>query len=207
MTDMLLLKRRREFLTKSVVMGMAGLGAASWSNPLLAKTGLLLPQYYANAQEAQDFWARPRTLNLFRPATGEHYKLCYWRDGQLDVQGYRQACHLLRDVSTNKTVSIDLRLLNLLRAQKGWLESALGYFDPYYVTSGYRSPKTNEMTEGAARNSEHLKGRAVDGKYPGLPIEYQGRLIAALQAGAVGFYINKKKFIHSDIGRVRYWVK
>ncbi|KAG0166431.1 hypothetical protein DFQ28_007586 [Apophysomyces sp. BC1034] len=183
------------------------MGAAAYSNPLLASTGLLLPQNYANDQEAAAFWSKPRLLNLYRQATGEHRVVCYWRDGAIDMQGYREACHMLRDVRAGMTVAMDMRLLNLLRGQRGWLEEAYGLREPYQVNSGYRSPKTNEDTEGAARDSFHTKAMATDGKYPGLPIEYQGRLIAAFRSGGVGFYINRQKFIHSDVGRVRFWVK
>lgn len=203
----LLLKRRREFLKRSILIGVAGMGAAGFANPLLAKTALLLPERYAGAKEAAAFWAQPRTLNLYRPATGEHSVVCYWRNGALDARGYREACHLLRDVQANATATIDLRLLNLLRGQQGWLEAAYGVRSPYQINSGYRTEHTNKNTEGAARNSLHTKGMAADGKYPDLPIEYQGHLLAAFRSGGVGFYINRYQFIHSDVGRVRTWVK
>lgn len=197
---------RRAFIKRSILAGVAGMGCATMSNPLLAKTGLLLPQYYASEQEAAAFWAKPRTLNLFRPATGEHRVICYWRDGTLDMQGYREACHMLRDVRSGQTVAMDIRLLNLIRGQQGWLELAYGYRDPYQVNSGYRNRNTNEMV-GGALDSYHMKAMASDGEYAGLPIEYQGKLIAAFKSGGVGFYINRQKFIHQDVGRVRTWVK
>jgi len=202
-----MLARRRAFLKRSIQTGIVAMGSFSYSKPLLANTGLLLPQNYAGANEAAAFWAQPRVLNLFRPATGEHRKVCYWRDGQLDMQGYREACHLMRDVRAGETVAMDLRLLNLIRGQQGWLYAAYGYVDPYHVNSGYRGLKTNSSTEGAARDSLHTKAMASDGTYPGLPIEYQGKLTAAFAGGGVGFYINRQKFIHQDVGRVRFWVK
>ncbi len=183
------------------------MGAFTFSAPLLASTGLLLPANYANQADAAAFWAKPRVLNLYRPATGEHKQVCYWRDGHLDLAGYREACHMLRDVRAGKATEIDLRLLNLLRGQQGWLELAYGFKEPYQVNSGYRTRETNEATEGAARDSYHTKGQACDGKFPSLPIEYQGRLMSAFRTGGVGFYINRQKFIHSDVGRVRYWVR
>ncbi|CAG9169773.1 YcbK family protein [Cupriavidus pinatubonensis] len=197
---------RRAFLKRSIVAGVAGMGAATISNPLMASSGLLLPEYYAGAQEAAAFWAKPRVLNLFRPSTGEHRVICFWRDGAIDMQGYREACHMLRDVRAGLTVAMDLRLLNLLRGQQGWLEEAYGLREPYQVNSGYRGMQTNE-SEGGVRDSFHTKAMAADGKYPSLPIEYQGKLIAAFRSGGVGFYINRQKFIHSDVGRVRFWVR
>lgn len=199
--------RRRAFLKRSIQTGIVAMGSFSYANPLMAKTGLLLPQYYAGDSEAAAFWARPRVLNLYRPVTGEHRKICYWRDGAVDMQGYREACHMLRDVRAGLTVAMDIRLLNLMRGEQGWLEAAFGYVEPYQVNSGYRGDKTNGTTEGAVRDSFHTKAMASDGLFPGLPIEYQGQLIAAFKGGGVGFYINKQKFIHQDVGRVRFWVK
>jgi len=200
------LRRRREFLKRSIMLGMSAMSASTAANPLRRGTGLLLPQYYASEQEAAAFWALPRTLNLYRKETGEHRVVCYWRDGQLDVRGYREACQLLRDVRANQTVAMDIRLLNLLRGQQGWLEAAYGYREPYQINSGYRSAHTNALTEGAVKNSYHTKAMAADGKYPDMPIEYQGRLLAAFRSGGVGFYIDSRKFIHTDVGGVRFWV-
>jgi len=200
------MNRVRRNVLKSILAGIAGMGLASYQNPLLAKTGLILPQYYADSDTAAEFWAKPRVLNLYRPATGEHREVCYWRDGVLDQPGYLEACHMLRDVKGGVTATIDVRMLNILRGMTGWLESAYGITDPYEIHSGYRSKKTNAATEGAARDSFHMKGMATDGKIRGIPVEYLGRLIAAYQAGGVGFYVNSN-FIHSDVGRVRYWAK
>lgn len=198
-------KARRNCM-KSILAGIVGIGLSSYHNPLLAKTGLLLPQYYAHDSVAATFWAKPRVLNLYRPATGEHRELCYWRDGALDPKGYAEACHMLRDVRAGVTLTIDIRLLNILRGTTGWLEVAYGIRDPYEVYSGARIPATNNATEGAAKDSFHVKGMASDGKIRGLPVDYLGRLIAAYQAGGVGFYVSRE-FIHQDVGRVRYWAK
>ena len=200
------MRRRREFLKRSVVVGLAGMGAASFSNPLRAKTGLLLPKVYASEKEAAAFWAQPRTLNLYRKQTGEHRVVCYWRDDQLNMRGFQEACHMLRDVQANQTVAMDIRLLNLLRGQQGWLEAAYGFRSPYQINSGFRSVHTNDITEGAKKNSLHTKAMASDGKYVDLPIEYQGQLMAAFRSGGVGFYIDSRKFIHTDVGGVRFWV-
>jgi uncharacterized protein YcbK (DUF882 family) len=200
------LRRRRVFLKRSIMLGLGAMGASSFANPLRQQSGLLLPQYYANEQDAAAFWAQPRTLNLYRKETGEHRVVCYWRDGQLDQNGYREACHLLRDVRANQTVAMDLRLLNLLRGQQGWLEAAYGFRAPYQINSGFRSAHTNATTEGAVKNSFHTKAMAADGKYVDLPIEYQGQLMAAFRSGGVGFYVDSRKFIHTDVGGVRFWV-
>lgn len=200
------MNRARRNCLKSILAGIVGMGLSSYHNPLLAKTGLLLPEYYSDDHTAAEFWAKPRVLNLYRPATGEHRVVCYWRDGALEPKGYAEACHMLRDVRAGVTLTIDLRLLNILRGTTGWLESAYGIREPYEINSGARTPRTNSTTEGAAKDSFHMKGMASDGKIRGLPVDYQGRLVAAYQAGGVGFYIDRN-FIHQDVGRVRYWAK
>ncbi len=197
---------KRRASLRSILVGIAAVGMSSRSNPLLARTGLILPQYYADENTAAEFWARPRVLNLYRPATGEHRVICYWQDGAIDRKGYAEACHMLRDVQAGVTMKIDLRLLNILRGTTGWLHAAYGINDPYEVHSGARTAGTNNRTEGAVKDSLHKKGMAIDGKMRGLPVDYLGRLIAAYQAGGVGFYI-ASEFIHQDVGRVRYWVK
>lgn len=191
---------------KSILAGIVGMGLSSHTNPLLANTGLLLPQYYADDNTSAEFWARPRVLNLHRPATGEHREVCYWKDGAIDQRGYAEACHMLRDVRAGVTLAIDVRLLNILRGTTGWLETAYGIRDPYEIHSGARTAQTNDATEGAVKNSLHKKGMASDGNIRGLPVDYLGSLIAAYQAGGVGFYV-ARDFIHQDVGRVRYWVK
>lgn len=193
--------KRRMFI-QSVLAGVGCLGFS----PMARSAGLFFPQHYASAQDTAAFWAQPRTLNLYRPERGEHIHVCYWRDGQLVRAGYLEICRILRDTHENKAVAMDVRLLDLLRGQQGWLELAYGYREPYHVNSGYRTAHTNALTEGAVKNSYHTKGMAVDGKYPDLPVAYQGQLIAAFQGGGVGFYFNTKhNFIHADVGRLRYW--
>ncbi|TAL63607.1 MAG: DUF882 domain-containing protein [Burkholderiaceae bacterium] len=207
MTDLDRLRSRRQFLTRSIVLGATAMAFATRSNPILAATGFLLPQSYADASTAAAFWAQPRTLNLYRPATGEHRQLCYWRDGRIEMDGYLAICRMLRDTHEDRAATIDVRLLNLLRGMTAWLAAAYGISEPYQVNSGFRTLTTNAATEGAARNSFHTKGMAVDGIVPGLSPEYLGRLIATFRAGGVGFYINKQHFVHSDVGRVRFWVR
>ena len=200
------MNRARRNCLRSILAGVVGMGLSSYQNPLLAKTGLLLPQYYADDAIAAEFWAKPRVLNLYRPATGEHRVVCYWKDGALDSRGYAEACHMLRDVRADVTLTIDVRLLNLMRGTPGGREAAYGIRDPYEINSGARTLRTNNATEGAAKDSFHMKGMASDGKIRGLPVDYLGRLIAAYQAGGVGFYVSRE-FIHQDVGRVRYWAK
>ena len=152
---------------------------------------------------AQSFWDYPRSLWLKRPATGEEKRLVYWAQGQYLVDGYREACHMLRDVQANQTVAMDPVLLDILRGMQGWFEAA-GISKPIILNSGYRSPKTNKKIEGAARNSQHLSGKAADIVIPDVPTDYLAKLALYLQGGGVGFYPSKG-FVHVDSGNLRVW--
>lgn len=155
-------------------------------------------------RESDDaFWAAPRRLRLYRPQSGESVNEVYWQDNALNSDGYLRVCQLLRDVHVNQGVYMDVRLLDILRAVQGYMEY-YGFNNPIFINSGYRSPKTNANTEGSAKNSLHLLGRAVDFTMPGVPAVYMGALASHFQGGGVGFYINSG-FTHVDTGSVRYW--
>jgi uncharacterized protein YcbK (DUF882 family) len=182
---------RRDFLA------VAGAAAASAS-------GLLLPSGFAwAAGEEQDFWAKPRRLRLYRPQTRESVNEVYWADGALSHAGYARISNFLRDARANEAVWMDTRLLDLICAVQGYM-AYYGFVNPLVIHSGYRSPRTNDRTEGAAKKSMHLRGRAVDFSMPGVPSNYLGALASHYQGGGVGFYPGNG-FTHMDTGSVRYW--
>lgn len=134
---------RRRFLRSTAL-----LTAAAW-----------VPEVFA--QQSGDYWSRPRALWLKRKETGEEVRTVYWADGQLVVDAYVQCCTLLRDVRAGSIVQMNPTLLDILCGVYGWFAQA-GMERPIVVTSGYRTNATNNVTEGAARNSMHLVGRAAD---------------------------------------------
>lgn len=148
------------------------------------------------------FWRQPRVLNLKRAATGELVSATYWKNGNWDLEGYVKLCHVLRDVRANETVQVDRSLLDILFGMTKWL-AAKGYSDPLLVTSGFRSKATNSRLEGAAQNSMHLFGRAADITVPGFSIKELSDMGKHFKAG-VGLY-EKRRFLHVDTGRERFW--
>ncbi|OWQ61290.1 YcbK family protein [Stenotrophomonas maltophilia] len=203
----LLNARRRRFLA-GVAAGVAALAAGGTrANPLVAGSGLALPTHYADSASAEAFWAQPRVVHLLRAQTGEHCRVCYWKDGRLVPDGYRQICNVLRDVRGGVSTQMDLTLLNMMFGMQSWLYASQGFEEPYLVTSGYRTAHTNSNTEGAAKNSYHTQGKAIDGRYQKLPSEFVGRFMSIYRAGGVGFYLDRRNFIHIDTGRVRFWRK
>ena len=169
----------------------ASQAASSFANP------------YGAQQAASDFWNRPRVLHLKRYQTNESIHLAYWKDGFIDDAGYRKVCWLMRDVRAGVAANIDPRVLDLLCAMQAWV-GHYGFKKPFLISSGYRTQSTNSNLEGAAKNSMHLHGKAVDLIFPDLPVSYVGQLAQHYSAGGVGFYPSRG-FVHVDTGRIRSW--
>ena len=152
------------------------------------------------------FWQQPRELWLQRQVTGEAVRVVYWRDGNLVPEGYWQVCALLRDVRANRMTTMDPLMLDVLRGVLGYYQ-AWQWPYPLVITSGFRTVQTNSKlitTEGAAKNSMHLYGKAADLYMPGASVRDIGLLGMHLQQGGVGFYPSKG-FTHLDTGRLRTW--
>jgi uncharacterized protein YcbK (DUF882 family) len=107
-------------------------------------------------------------------------------------------CHF-----TNAPAEMDPRLLPvLLQAAKRFNVKRVD------VVSGFRDPKYNlslrKKGRQVARSSEHTLGHAIDFRLPGVGIEALHAWARGLRLGGVGFY-HRSRFIHVDVGRVRYW--
>lgn len=76
------------------------------------------------------------------------------------------------------------------------------------ITSAYRTPEYNARLSGAAKSSQHLKGRAFDIPYSSIGGNSKGNLqrfgAMAVQCGFVGFGLYDS-FIHIDTGSGRVW--
>ncbi|MFK4135761.1 YcbK family protein [Pseudomonas luteola] len=162
----------------------------------------------ATAKESPDWRLnalnRDRYLKLIRPQSGEQAVFCYWRkDKGWDMDGYRQACWLLRDVQYNAQVQMDPGLLDTLFILQIWL-ATYGQNHEIRVNSGYRTAKHNSRLENAAKNSMHLYGKAADIRIPGVSPKLLSDMGKMLGLGGVGLY-EKQGFIHVDRGSVRSW--
>lgn len=142
-----------------------------------------------------------RFMNLH---TGETAAVVYRAEGRLIPSALRKIDHLLRDHRTNEVAEIDPRLLDLLHR----LRLCLGTSKPYGIISGYRSPGTNAMlvsrSNGVARRSLHMQGRAIDIRIEGVDPWHIYRAARELNAGGVGLY-SSSGFVHLDTGRARFW--
>lgn len=152
---------------------------------------------------ASDFWNQPRSLWLYRQATGESRRMIYFADGRIVPEGYNMACWMLRDVQAGQVQAMSLVLLDVLCGMQGWYR-AYGYDQPIITTSGLRTEATNAHTEGAVKNSRHKQGSAHDGFVNGVPLDHQFRVGVYLRGGGVGWYPSKG-IVHVDDGNLRVW--
>ncbi|MFZ6741881.1 YcbK family protein [Undibacterium sp. JH2W] len=200
---------RRQLLKKGLLLGSAGLVAP---HALLQAAEPTPPPDLFDSQSLDiEFWVKPRTLDLIRPATGERSKLLYWKDGDVLESAYQQLCHLLRDVNGKETAPIDPKLLETLWATQAYI-ARLGMTRPLEVLSGFRTQASNmrliEQGVPAARKSLHMEGKAADIRIPQLHEEILGELIQSFRQGGVGFYYRQTAnggWIHTDTGLQRSW--
>lgn len=196
---------------------ISGLGAVS---PIANSAS---PPVYAD-----NIWSRPRWVWLKRSTTGEQIRQVYWADGQLVEPGYQAISWFMRDLRFESMLAnrdkrivsalqsgrigtqhlspwmlMDPVLLDVLYAHCSWLEY-FGVNNPLVLNSGLRHLLTNQMTEGAAFDSPHMRGSAGDIVIPGVSPQRVSAFSRWLQAGGVGLY-QSKGFTHVDRGRVRAW--
>jgi uncharacterized protein YcbK (DUF882 family) len=158
-----------------------------------------------------DFWVKPRTLSVSRPASGEKASVLYWKDGEVIDSAYQELCHLLRDVNGKAAIPIDPKLIETLWASQAFV-ARYGLDRPLEILSGYRTPASNnrliEQGVPAARQSLHMSGKAADVRIAGLTEEVLGGLVKSFRKGGVGFYYRsgpKGGWIHTDTGLNRSW--
>lgn len=179
----------RRLLTRRSMMagGMAALVSAL-AKPTVAAPGVI---YF-------------RRVSLYNLNTAEALDAVYWANDYYIPQSLRRIDWVLRDFHVNATHAIDPRLLDLLVA----LQQRLNTNEPFLVTSGYRSPQTNArlvaLNEGAAAQSLHMKGMAIDVFLRGRNLSQLHAAARAAGAGGVGYYPSHG-FVHLDVGPVRHW--
>jgi uncharacterized protein YcbK (DUF882 family) len=165
---------------------------------MLTPVSIALPSLNANAG------ARERNLSFYHTHTGEslslvyHDGLDYLPDSLENVNSY------LRDFRTGESHDIDRNLLDQLYV----LQQSVGSGGVFEVISGYRSPRTNaklrNKSNGVARKSLHMQGRAIDVRLTDVPTGNLRKAALAMKAGGVGYY-KKSDFLHLDTGRFRTW--
>jgi uncharacterized protein YcbK (DUF882 family) len=175
---------RRQFLSRSTVLGAA-----------LYVPGSALASLSTEPE---------RSLSLYNTHTGESLKSVFWAEGAFIPESLADINKLLRDHRTNDVAAIDPQLLMLL----GSITRLVSPGETLHVISGYRSPQSNQaladQSDGVAKHSLHMDGKAIDIRLPGRDLAYLRDSALSLKRGGVGYY-PKSQFVHVDTGRVRSW--
>lgn len=182
---------RRQFLSSATTLAFGS---------VCSSVGL--PAWAREAPErANDFWARPRTIRLRRDR--QRIESTYWIDGEIQEEAWKEISWFLRDKVDNQAVWMQPVLLDILYGVDGWLRY-FGIADPVDVTSGHRTAHRNALIEGAAKDSQHIKGGATDIRHVSVSSQQFARFGIWLGGGGVGWYPSKD-FTHVDRGALRFW--
>lgn len=177
--------QRRAFLKSSLL-----LAAPTLSIPALAKSASAIPG--------------ERTLRLYNTHTGEKLSSVFWAEGQFIPDALKDINKVLRDHRNNQVAEMDPQLLLLLDQ----VNDKLGNGKELHIISGYRSPESNAKlhanSNGVAKRSMHMDGKAIDIRLPGKDLKMLQKAAMSLKGGGVGYYPDSQ-FVHMDTGRVRYW--
>jgi uncharacterized protein YcbK (DUF882 family) len=146
-------------------------------------------------------------LRMHHLHTGEDIDVVY-RVGDTYLPGaLGQLNHFLRDHRTQDESSYDPKEFDLLHALMVRLGRPNGVID---IVCGYRTPWSNNYLRtsgpdtGVAEHSQHMLGKAIDIRIPGISTVTLRNAALALHAGGVGFY-PVSQFVHVDVGPVRTW--
>ena len=144
-----------------------------------------------------------RTLRLVRG--DEKLEATYWSANTgYSRDEYLNVCWLLRDLQADRVFPMNHELLDVLCGLQAWLARS-GVVAPLRIHSGYRTPKTNKRTEGAALDSRHIVGRAVDISVAGVSNLKLAQMASLLGRGGTGLYPGRN-FVHVDTGDERIWI-
>jgi len=178
------MNQRRSFLKSSVVL------ASAIGLPGLAKAAQPAPA--------------ERTLRLYNTHTGESLRSVFWAEGQFIPDALKDINKLLRDHRNDKIADMDPKLILLLND----VSDKFGEGQTLHIISGYRSPESNAKlaaaSNGVAKHSMHMDGKAIDIRMPGKNLAQLHKAAMSMKAGGVGYYPDSQ-FVHMDTGRVRYW--
>ncbi|MGE5270113.1 MAG: YcbK family protein [Thiohalocapsa sp.] len=145
---------------------------------------------------------QPHRLTLGNPHTGETFSGIYRDDNGPIPRVMEELSVFLRDFRAGERIDIDVNVIDFL----SHVMQAAGQTKAM-ILSAYRTPQTNEMLIkshfGAAENSQHLYGRALDVHF-GDKLEEAMKAARAMQRGGVGWYPHSG-FMHIDSGPVRNW--
>lgn len=149
-----------------------------------------------------------RSLTMVHSHTGETLTITYKRAGSFDSSALEKLNWFLRDWRIDEPISMSPNLFDIV-----WhVYREVGASEPIKIMSAYRSPGTNAMlrrrSRAVAKESQHMRGNAMDIHIPGVSVAKVREIGLRLQRGGVGYYPSAgSPFVHLDVGSVRHWPK
>ena len=147
------------------------------------------------------------TLRLKNLHTGESLDVVYRVGDTYLPEALAQLNYFLRDHNTQDVTHYDPKEFDVLHSLMARLHKPNGVID---VVCGYRTPETNASLRhgtarsGVAEHSQHMAGKAIDIRVPGVSTVRLRNTALSLHEGGVGYY-PIHQFVHVDVGPVREW--
>ncbi len=170
--------------------------------------GAALPLALATAGSVRAAPLATRSLRLANVNTGESFDGTYFNGEGYVWSALGELDWLMRDHHVGAAVPMDPGLFDILWRLSERYRRARGHTPTLAVHSGYRTPETNRAlrSEGAALNSYHLRGQAVDLSVQGYGIHMLANLSRGIGQGGWGIYW-RGRFVHLDTGPARFWYR
>lgn len=169
---------------------LAGLGALA--------TGALAPRSAEAAAPLR--LPSTRQINLVNANSGERVSGTYFENGHYVYGEVWKFAYVMRDLHVGRGVPMHPWLMDM-----AYLAHVYFRAPEVVALSGYRSPTTNARIEGAAKNSLHMAGCALDLRIKQADSLSVAQVLRHFTPGGVGWY-PKRGFVHADVGKNRTWV-
>lgn len=170
----------------------------------LTMTATLLAAPPVLVRPARAWSTGERILHMWNPRTQEVYHRIYHNGQAFVPDALEEFNWFARDWRQSEAISMDTVTMDFLSL----IQDEFGHDVPFFLNSGYRSRRTNEMlrsrSSGVARESWHMKGRALDITHQELSIQDLADFARDAHQGGVGVY-SQSRFVHIDSADVRTW--
>lgn len=174
----------------------------------IAVFGAIIAASFSLSNGTQDANANgeTRSLTMLHAHTNEILSITYKRDGSFDTAALEKLNWFLRDWRIDEPISMAPQLFDVI----WYVYREVGASEPIRIMSAYRSPGTNAMlrrrSRAVAKESQHMRGNAMDVHIPGVSMAKVREIGMRLQRGGVGYYPSAgSPFVHLDVGSVRSW--
>jgi uncharacterized protein YcbK (DUF882 family) len=173
----------------------------------LAHGALLAPGVLPTDEAGMPVDGTKYELRLHHLHSGETLDVVYRIGNTYIPAAIDKLDYFLRDSRTQDEKAYDPSEFDLLHNLMTRLGRPQGIID---IVCGYRTPwsnnflRTRSSNTGVAKNSQHIQGKAIDIRVPGVRTLNLRNAALSLEAGGVGYY-PRSQFVHVDVGPVRRW--